>query len=134
MPGYARPPQYIAESVVVQPSGDLTSTDVQAALIELEAEYVYSSSSPTNAEVGTLWVDSNDFTTYVNSASGWQVIGGAGGGATGGGENEAFYENDITITEDYTITTNKNAGTFGPITIGASATVTIPDGSTWVIV
>lgn len=53
---------------------------------------------------------------------------------TGGGSNLAFYLNDITITTSYTIPTGKNAGTFGPVTIGGSVTVTIPSGSTWNIV
>ena len=81
MPGYARQPQYFAQSVSVTPTGDLTATNVQSALVELEQEYVYSSASPTGAPVGTLWIDSDDFKTYVNSASGWQTIGAGGGGS-----------------------------------------------------
>jgi hypothetical protein len=61
-------------------------------------------------------------------------VADGGTGATGGGENESFYENDITVTQDYTITSNKNAMSSGPITISASATVTIPSGSSWVVV
>lgn len=57
-----------------------------------------------------------------------------GGGATGGGANKAFYENDKTITANYTITTGKNAMTAGPISINNGVTVTIPDGSTWTVV
>jgi hypothetical protein len=59
---------------------------------------------------------------------------GTAGGASGGGTNQVFYENDQTVTEDYTIGTDKNAMSAGPITIDDGATVTIPDGSTWVIV
>ena len=57
-----------------------------------------------------------------------------GGGATGGGTNDVFYENSITVTTDYTITTNKNAMSAGPITINSGVTVTVPNGSTWSIV
>lgn len=71
----------------------------------------------------------NTFEGY--GSTGW---GAVGGGATGGVGNAAFYENDITITADYTITTNKNAGTFGPVQINAGVTVTIPANSTWSIV
>ena len=59
---------------------------------------------------------------------------GTAGGASGGGTDQVFYENDQSVTEDYTIGTNKNAMSAGPITIDDGATVTIPDGSTWVIV
>ena len=59
---------------------------------------------------------------------------GTAGGASGGGTDQVFYENDQSVTTDYTIGTNKNAMSAGPITIDDDATVTIPDGSTWVIV
>ena len=64
-------------------------------------------------------------------ASAW---GQLGGGATGGGGNQVFVENDQTVTVDYTITTNKNAMSAGPITIDTGITVTVPTNSTWVIV
>jgi len=54
-------------------------------------------------------------------------------GATGGGSDRVFWENDIEITESYTISTNKNAGTFGPIEIAEGAIVEIPEGSVWII-
>lgn len=57
-----------------------------------------------------------------------------GGGATGGGEDDVFYENATTVTTNYTITTGKNAMSAGPIKIADGITVTIPDGSTWSIV
>lgn len=57
-----------------------------------------------------------------------------GGGAKGGMGNQVFYENDLEVTADYEITSGKNAGTFGPVTIDDGVTVTIPDGSTWSIV
>lgn len=60
-------------------------------------------------------------------------MGGGGSGATGGGDDLVFYENDQTITTDYTITVNKNAMTTGPVVIDDAATVIIPDGSRWVI-
>ena len=61
----------------------------------------------------------------------WGTIGG---GAKGGGSDDIFYENGQTVTTNYTITTNKNAMTAWPVTINAGATVTVPSGSTWVVV
>lgn len=57
-----------------------------------------------------------------------------GGGATGGGNDNAFYENTQTITTNYTLTAGMNAMTAGPITIADGITVTIPTGATWTIV
>jgi hypothetical protein len=66
----------------------------------------------------------------------WGAIGGGGGSTvpTGGGSDAVFYQNDQIVTTDYTITTNKNAGTFGPVTINSGVTVTVPSGSTWTVV
>ena len=45
-----------------------------------------------------------------------------------------FWENGQTVSSNYTITTNKNAVSAGPITINNGVVVTIPDGSEWTIV
>ena len=70
----------------------------------------------------------------VSDASGNLSWAAAGGGAVGGGSNEIFWENDQTITQDYTITNGKNAGSFGPITIQSGVTVTVGSGETWTVV
>jgi hypothetical protein len=74
------------------------------------------------------------------SAAGWGNIGGTG--ATGGGLNEVFYQNDKTITTSYTLTTNKNAMSTGPLTTGpvftgtgsiAGVTLTVATATTGVL-
>ena len=59
----------------------------------------------------------------------WGAAGGAGGASDG-----VFWENNQTITSNYTITNNKNAGSFGPITIQSGVTVTVGSGETWTVV
>lgn len=59
---------------------------------------------------------------------------GPAGGATGAGTDEIFWENDQNVTTNYTITTNKNAMTAGPITVDSGVIVTVPSGSTWTVV
>lgn len=56
------------------------------------------------------------------------------GGAIGGGSDKIFWENDQTVTTNYTISASKNAMSAGPITISPGVTVTVPSGSSWVIV
>jgi hypothetical protein len=56
-----------------------------------------------------------------------------GGGATGGGADQVFVENGQTVTADYTITTNYNAMSTGPISVDSGITVTVPSGSNWVV-
>lgn len=57
-----------------------------------------------------------------------------GGGATGAGTDAIFWENDQNVTASYTITTNKNAMSAGPITVDSGVIVTIPSGSVWTVV
>jgi hypothetical protein len=80
-----------------------------------------------------------DITQFEGCYNGseWSSIGG---GATGGGGDTVFVETSQLITTDYTLTTGntiaekKNAMSVGPVTIGPSATVTVPFGQSWVIV
>jgi len=70
--------------------------------------------------------ESGQFEGYTSS---WGAIGG-GGGATGGGTEAIFHENENAMDQDYTIgngASNINAGVFGPLTI--NAVLTIPSGS-----
>jgi hypothetical protein len=59
--------------------------------------------------------------------------GSIGGGATGAGGDQVFYENELTVTASYTLTTSRNAMSTGPITIDSGVTVTVPTGQRWVI-
>ena len=63
----------------------------------------------------------------------WQ---NAAAGATGGNSNlnGVFWENQQTVTHNYTIQNNYNAGSFGPITINSGVTVTVGSGENWTIV
>lgn len=71
-------------------------------------------------------VDGNDIgpgaVDPVNDETGvWEEF--ATTGATGGGRDKVFYENDQTVTESYTITTGRNAMTAGPVNIGVELTI-----------
>ena len=67
---------------------------------------------------------------YTSNGMEWTV---AAAGATGGGTDKIFWENGQTVTTNYTITNNNNAGTFGPVTINSGVTVTIGDREYWTI-
>jgi hypothetical protein len=82
---------------------------------------------PVNGQI-RYNTDTAQFEGYQGGA--W---GQLGGGATGGGGDEVFVENGVTVTTNYTLTTGKNAESVGPITINATKTVTVPSGQRWVI-
>jgi hypothetical protein len=76
------------------------------------------------------------FNTTLGQFEGYNgtAWGQLGGGATGGGSDVVFLENGNTVTTNYTLTTNKNAVSAGPVTVNSGVTVTIPSGASWVIV
>lgn len=53
--------------------------------------------------------------------------------ASGAALDQIFYQNGQTVTADYTIQTNYNAISAGPISINSGVVVTIPSGSVWTI-
>ena len=73
--------------------------------------------------------------TATSFAGDGSSLTGLQAGATGGnsGANAVFWENEQTVTHDYTISNNKNAGTWGPVTINSGVTVTVGDGEYWTI-
>lgn len=72
--------------------------------------------------------------TGTTGATGPQGATGFSGGATGAGGDQIFWENNQNVTTNYTITTNKNAMSAGPITVNSGVIVTIPSGSVWTVV
>jgi hypothetical protein len=61
------------------------------------------------------------------------VWGSIGSGATGGGSDQVFQENQLIVTTNYTLSTGKSAMSVGPITINAGVVVTVPSGYSWAI-
>ena len=57
----------------------------------------------------------------------------AAAGATGGGTDEIFVENERTVTTTYSITATKNAHSVGPIALNSGVVVTVPAASTWMV-
>ena len=85
----------------------------------------------TSPEQGALRFNTTDGAFEGYHSAGWKPVGG---GATGGGADQVFYENDQTVTTNYTIETNRNAMSAGNITVNGGVTVTVPSGSRWVVV
>jgi hypothetical protein len=84
----------------------------------------------SDVAVGELAINTADGGLFTQTDGGSVVeIGSGGGGTVADG---CVYENSQTISNNYTMSTNKNGMTAGPVTV--SATVTIPSGSSWSIV
>jgi hypothetical protein len=78
-------------------------------------------SVPAEISVGNTTVNTQINATSVSIGGNFSIGGFA-------------FENASTVDFDYTISTNKNAMSAGPITINTGITVTIPSGSVWTIV
>jgi hypothetical protein len=79
----------------------------------------------------TIPVSVTGVTAYSNGTNMYLT---GGGGATGGGADQVFFQNSQAVTVSYAIPSGKNAMTAGPITVNSGITVTIPSGSVWTIV
>lgn len=84
-----------------------------------------------SGNTGRLRFNTTDGRFEGYTGSGWALVGG---GATGGGADEVFIENDQTVTTNYTLTANKNAVSAGNITVNSGVTITVPTGARWVVV
>ena len=75
------------------------------------------------------------FNTSLGKYEGYNgtIWGSVGGGATGGGADAVFIENDQAITSNYTIPATKNAMSTGPVSVNSGVTVTVSSGARWVV-
>ena len=118
---------------------------------------------PSPAPDGSLGItrDTDTLYTYDATTGTWKPLATPGGGGptgpvgatgpagptgtgatgptgsiypTGGSPDRIFYENQQTVTVNYTVTTNYNAMSAGPVAINSGITVTVPSGSYWTIV
>ena len=120
----------VAETTTMTGDVTMSSTGFLKIPVGTDAQQPGQSSHPA-AAIGQFRYnsDQNRFEGYKNT--GWGELGG-GAGATGGGTDQVFLETGQSITENYTLTTGKNAITVSP-TIDPGKEVIVPTGATLVI-
>ena len=85
---------------------------------------------PTSPTAGDLRFNSDTSSAEIYNGTSFTSVGG---GATGGGSDACFYENDLTVTTSYTISANSGAHAVGPLVVNSGVTVTVPATSHLVI-
>ena len=119
-------------SITIGTIGNLSTTLVGDFTISqgtgtLGTSGVTSGTYGATTAIPIITVDAKGRVTTVSTAL-------AQAGATGGGTDRVFYENDQTVTTNYTISTNKNAMSAGPVTVSTGVTVTVPTNAAWTVV
>jgi hypothetical protein len=88
--------------------------------------------SASNMQTSEIAINTADRVIYTKNGTG--AVVSIGNGATGAGGDQIFVQNGQTVTTSYTIPTNFNAMSTGPIAINAGVTVTIPANSVWAVI
>jgi hypothetical protein len=136
--------QGVASSINFTPAGGVAATNVQAAIQELDTEKVPRTSTTGSALVPAGTTGERDgspatgyfrFNSTLSKFEGYNgtAWGSVGGGATGGGSDAVFVENDQVVSANYTIPSTRNAMSTGPITVNSGITVTVSSGARWVV-
>ena len=113
-------PEIIACVVITASNGNNGSVLVRPTFMpRLDQLTGVDISSPVSGEVLQY-----DGTSWVNAVS------GGGGGAING----IFYQNNQTATSSYTMPSNQNAMSTGPLVIASGVSVTVSSGARWVII
>lgn len=113
----------------VIPSADNTTASVTVNLDGLGLASVSNISLAGQLKAGAEYTMEITSTNTVT-----MLLGGSGGsGATGGGTDQLFYESDLEMTADYTVS-GKNAMMAGPLKVQAGVTLTVDTGSRLVVV
>ena len=128
-----------SERLIMDSNGITLQSQNDLRFADSDSSHYVGFQAPSAITTNLVWTLPNADTTVagyalVSDGSGNLSWGAAGAGAVGGGSNEIFWENDQTITQNYTVTNGKNAGSFGPITIQSGVTVTVGSGETWTVV
>lgn len=113
-------------------NAEIANDAVLDSIFTTKGDIIAASGANTPIRVG---VGTNGYVLVADSTQTagvkWAV---AQAGATGGGTDQVFYNNDQTVTTSYSIPSGKNAVTAGPVTINSGVTVTVTSGSNWVVV
>lgn len=130
---------FTTEGATVIGSTTTSSVTINAASIDVPTAFTINSTGALkipsgttlqrpSASVGQIRYNSTLAILETYNGSDWVPVAGATG-ASG-----AIFENNQTISANYTITSSKNGLSAGPVTLANGVTVTVPSGSRWVVV
>ena len=109
---------------------DAVTLAKQAAGTQGGTIYYGAAGAPTELAAGT----SGKFLKTQGAAANpiWADV--PAGAPTGGGTDKVFFENQQTVSTNYTVTASYNAVSAGPVTVASGVSITLTGTSEWVIV
>lgn len=144
-PNFAVGEWRVGGTVILPTAAELNFVDGVTSPIQTQLDAKTARTSPTGSAAlptgttaqrdGTPLAGYFRFNSTLGVFEGYNGTAWGGvGGATGGGSDRVFYENDQAVTTSYTLTSGKNAVSAGPVTVNAGVTVTVPAGARWSVV
>jgi len=113
------------ENVAVDSATVVTKTSATGSGVLPAGTTAQRDGSPS---AGFMRFNTTDTSAEIYDGSAWSPVGG------GNTTDQGLYEHSNVISANYTISNNNNAMAAGPLTINSGVSVTIPTGSTFVIV
>ena len=107
-------------------SGNVTNTSTGS----LQVSQGSTAQRDSGTAVGRLRYNSTTAGFEGYTAAGWGEIGGGGSSL---GSDSIIRTNAKVIAENITFAGNENGSTVGPVTVNNNYTVTVTNGSTWII-
>lgn len=110
--------------------GQLTGNVTNTSTGSFQVAQGTTAQRPSGTAVGRLRYNSTTAGFEGYTAAGWGEIGGGGPSL---GTDSIIRTNAKVIAENITFAGNENGSTVGPVTVNNNYTVTVTNGSTWII-
>jgi len=120
----------VANAALPKAGGGLSGNVTNTSTGSFQVSQGTTAQRPSGTAAGRLRYNSTEAAFEGYTAAGWGEIGGGGPSL---GTDSIIRTNAQVINENITIPANTNGSTIGDITVNAGKTVTITNGSTWVI-
>jgi len=120
----------VANAALPKAGGELTGDVTNTSTGSFQVSQGTTAQRPAGTANGRLRYNSTEAAFEGYTAAGWGEIGGGGSSL---GTDSIIRTNLKTIGENITFVGNENGSTVGPVEIQNNFTVTVTNGSTWII-
>jgi len=120
----------VANAALPKAGGELTGDVTNTSTGSFQVAQGTTAERPAGTANGRLRYNSTESAFEGYTAAGWGEIGGGGPSL---GTDSVIRTNAKVIAENITFAGTENGSTVGPITVNNGYTVTVTNGSTWII-